>query len=59
MAEEIAYKVFDDQKTYKRADWFEEYWTGERGNYTLAHAEVGGTNNNCGVSRGGRETGPQ
>ena len=21
---------FDDQKTYKRADWFEEYWTGER-----------------------------
>ena len=88
MAEEIAYKVFDDQKTYKRfykllvrclrcsstalatilqqkivewlrsndetraADWFEEYWTGERGNYTLAHAEVGGTNNNCGVEGG-------
>ena len=45
-------KFFDDQKTYKRADWFEEYWTGERGNYTLAHAEVGGTNNNCGVEGG-------
>ncbi len=42
-------KFFDDQKTYKRADWFEEYWTGERGNYTLAHAEAGRTNNNCGV----------
>jgi hypothetical protein len=34
------------------AEWFEEYWTGERGNYTLAHAEVGGTNNNCGVEGG-------
>ena len=33
----------------RAADWFEEYWTGERGNYMLAHAEVGGTNNNCGV----------
>jgi hypothetical protein len=32
--------------------WFEEYWTGERGNYMLAHAEVGGTNNNCGVEGG-------
>jgi hypothetical protein len=36
----------------RAADWFEEYWTGERGNYTLAHAEVGGTNNNCGVEGG-------
>jgi hypothetical protein len=33
----------------RAADWFEEYWTGERGNYTLAHAGVGGTNNNCGT----------
>ena len=39
-------------KEPRAADWFEEYWTGERGNYTLAHAEVGGTNNNCGVEGG-------
>jgi hypothetical protein len=30
-------------------DHFEEYWTGEGGNYMLAHAGVGGTNNNCRV----------
>ncbi len=37
-------EFFDDQ--------FEEYWTGEGGNYMLAHAGVGGTNNNCGVEGG-------
>ena len=36
----------------RAADWFEEYWTGERGNYMLAHAGVGGTNNNCGTEGG-------
>ena len=36
----------DEQRA---ADWFEEYWTGDRGNYMLAHAGVGGTNNNCGT----------
>ena len=36
----------------RAADWFEEYWTKERGNYMLAHAGVGGTNNNCGVEGG-------
>ena len=36
----------------KAADWFEEYWTGDRGNYMLAHAGVGGTNNNCGTEGG-------
>jgi hypothetical protein len=36
----------------KAANWFEEYWTGDRGNYMLAHAGVGGTNNNCGTEGG-------
>jgi hypothetical protein len=31
----------------RAAAWFEECWTRERGNYMLAHGEVGGTNNNC------------
>jgi hypothetical protein len=30
----------------RAADWLKEYWTGERGNRTLAHGGVGGTNNN-------------
>ena len=41
-----------NQNEHRAAEWFEEYWTGERGNYMLAHAEVGGTNNNCGVEGG-------
>jgi hypothetical protein len=36
----------------RAAEWFEEYWTGEKGNYMLAHAGVGGTNNNSGVEGG-------
>ena len=36
----------------RAANWFEEYWTGDRGNYMLAHAEVGGCNNNCGTEGG-------
>jgi hypothetical protein len=36
----------------RTAVWFDEYWTGERGNYMLTHSEVGGTNNNCGVEGG-------
>lgn len=31
------------------ADWYEEYWTGARGRYCLAHCMHGGTNNNMGV----------
>jgi hypothetical protein len=33
----------------RAADWFQEWWTGARGRYTLAHAEYGGSNNNMGV----------
>ena len=33
----------------RAAEWFQDYWTGERGHYMLAHAGVGGTNNNCGT----------
>jgi exosortase len=33
----------------KAATWFHKYWTGERGNWTLGHAGVGGTNNNNGL----------
>jgi hypothetical protein len=29
------------QHEQRAADWFEEYWTGERGHCTLAHAGVG------------------
>ena len=36
----------------RAADWFDEYWTGPRGHYMLAHCGVGGTNNNCGVEGG-------
>jgi hypothetical protein len=36
----------------RAAEWFEEYWTGPRGHYMLAHCGVGGTNNNCGVEGG-------
>ena len=36
----------------RAADWFEEYWTGPRGHYMLAHCGVGGTNYNCGVEGG-------
>jgi hypothetical protein len=35
------------RKEVKAAEWFDDYWTGERGNYILAHGGVGGTNNNC------------
>ncbi len=31
------------------ADWFETYWTGRRGNWTLAHGGIAGTNNNNGT----------
>ena len=33
----------------RAAEWIAEYWTGDRGNWTLAHAGVGGTNNNNGT----------
>ncbi len=33
----------------RAADWFERYWTGDRGNFMKAHGGVGGTNNNCGI----------
>ena len=33
----------------RAADWLEEYWTGDRGNWTLAHGGVGGTHNNNGT----------
>ncbi len=33
----------------RAADWFQEWWTGARGRYTLAHAEYGGNNNNMEV----------
>jgi hypothetical protein len=28
------------------AEWFEKYWMDNRGNYMLAHSEIGSTNNN-------------
>ena len=31
------------------ADWMYEFWTGERGNWTLAHGGVGGTHTNNGT----------
>jgi hypothetical protein len=31
------------------ADWFEKYWTGDSGNYMLAHSEIGSTNSNNGT----------
>ena len=34
---------------HRAADWYEKYWTGDRGNWTKAHAGVGGTNNNNGT----------
>ena len=33
----------------KPADWCREYWTGDRGRMTLAHARYAGSNNNMGV----------
>ena len=33
----------------RAADWLEEYWTGNRGNWTLAHGGVGGTHKNNGT----------
>ena len=31
------------------ATWFQKYWTESRGNWTLAHGGIGGTNNNNGT----------
>jgi hypothetical protein len=39
----------DKQGEKRAASWLERYWTGERGNWTLGHAGVGGTNNNNGL----------
>jgi hypothetical protein len=36
-----------DHNEPRAADWFERYWTGDRGNFMKAHGGVGGTNNNC------------
>ena len=33
----------------KPADWCREFWTGDRGRMTLAHARYAGSNNNMGV----------
>ena len=33
----------------KEADWFEKYWTGDRGNWTRGYGGVGCTNNNNGT----------
>ena len=38
-----------NQSEARAAEWFEKYWTGVRGNYMLAHSEIGGTNNNNGT----------
>ncbi len=38
-----------DHRELCAADWLEEYWTGDRGDWTLAHGGVGGTNNNNGI----------
>ena len=38
-----------DNKEPRAAEWFEKYWTGLRGHYMLAHAEIAGTNNNNGT----------
>ena len=34
------------------AEWFEEYWCGKRGNWTIAHGGIAGTNNNSGTEGG-------
>ncbi len=31
------------------ADWARDFWTGERGRYSIAHAKYAGCNNNMGV----------
>ena len=36
-------------KQPRAAEWFETWWTGDRGRYCLAHAGYGGSNNNMGV----------
>ena len=33
----------------RAAEWFETWWTGDRGRYCLAHAQYGGSNSNMGV----------
>ncbi len=38
--------IRDELNQPRAADWFQEWWTGARGWYTLAHAEYGGSSNN-------------
>ena len=54
----VALSIVSQSKLFQRlldcgerraAEWFEKYWTSERGNWTKAHAGVGGTNNNNGT----------
>ena len=41
--------VRDVLKQPRAAEWFETWWTGDRGRYCLAHAGYGGSNSNMGV----------
>ena len=36
-------------------DWFQTWWSGDRGRHCLAHADYGGSNNNMGVEVDWRE----
>ena len=44
----VAY-IRDILKQPRAAEWFETWWTGDRGRYCLAHAGYGGSNSNMGV----------
>ena len=41
--------IRDVLKQPRAAEWFETWWTGDRGQYCLAHAGYGGSNSNMGV----------
>ena len=41
--------IRDVLKQPRAAEWFETWWTGDRGRYCLAHACYGGSNSNMGV----------
>ena len=41
--------IRDVLKQPRAAEWFETWWTGDRGRYCLAHAGYGGSNSNMGV----------